>query len=111
METTKKSFQIYFDNVPLLMTLPDEQLGRMMKRLFRYAAEVAQDPELTTEAARSEVEADPALSDGARMAFHFVAATVYRDTQKWWRTTRARLRRTEERTPREKKPEYFPTGY
>lgn len=111
MQTIKKSFQIYFDNVPLLMTLPDEQLGRMMKRLFLYAAQVAQDPELTTDAARAEVEADPALSDGARMAFHFLAASVYRDTRKWWQTTRARLRRVEERSAQEKKPEYFPDGY
>lgn len=107
MQTKKKSFQIYFDNVPLLMALPDDQLGRMMKQLFCYAAEVAEQPEVTPEAARMEVEEDDKLSGGAKMAFHFMSASVYRDTQRWWQTTRARLAREEARRI-EKAGESFP---
>ena len=97
MQTKKKSVQIYFDNVPLLLLLPDEQLGRMMKKFLCYAAEVAEEPELTPEAAREEVEADAKMTPDAKMAFHFLSSTAYRDTQKWWNTTIARLNRTEKK--------------
>ena len=98
MQAKKKSFQIYFDNVPLLMLLPDEQLGRMFKKLAIYAAEVAEEPGLMPESAREEIEEDEQLGDGAKMAFHFLSSSVFRDTQKWWTTTNARLARTERKT-------------
>ena len=75
----KKSFLLYFDMYPMIRDLPPEQRGYLLSAMFEYA----------DTAWRSTVEPDsilqkfPRMGKAARMAYAFIAATIYRDTKKW----------------------------
>lgn len=90
----KKSFILYFDSLPLFLMLPVEQRGWLITALIRFAAEVAEDIDVTWE----EVAEDfPALTEDSRFVMQFLSGIIGRDTVKWNHQREARLRRLEEK--------------
>ncbi len=78
-EEHKKSFLLYFDMYPSIRTLSLEQKGRLLEALFEYAWAAAEQGGQ----AETVLAHHPEMSPECRMAFHFVAETIRRDTEKW----------------------------
>lgn len=75
----KKSFLLYFDMYPMIRDLPAEQKGYLLSAMFEYADAAwrsSEDP-------ASILQKFPRMGKAARMAYAFIAATIYRDTKKW----------------------------
>ena len=79
MLNPKRSFLIYFDNAPMVNTLPPEQRGWLFSALLDYGDRVSRE-NLSPEAA---LPLYPNLEPQAQMVFQFIAATIDRDTQRW----------------------------
>lgn len=90
MQTEKTGFVFYFDNLPILMSLPSDQWGRVVAALCRYAQEVWQDPDFPLERAMAEF---PGLSGEGEMACRFMGASVLRDTKRWLHQRDYRMQR------------------
>ena len=76
----------YFDNYPMLLTMPPEQRGLLFTALMQYAdgrwrGEVT-DPE-------EVLVRWPDMGAQAQMGFRFMASAVDRDTQRWPSSRRA----------------------
>ncbi len=90
MQTEKNGFVFYFDNLPILMSLPSEQRGWVIAALCRYAQEVWQNPDFPVEQAMGEF---PALSGEGEVACRFMGAAVLRDTKRWLHQRDYRMQR------------------
>lgn len=90
MQTEKNGFVFYFDNLPILMSLPSEQRGWVIAALCRYAQEVWQNPDFPVEKAMDEF---PTLSGEGEVACRFMGAAVLRDTKRWLHQRDYRLQR------------------
>ena len=90
MQTEKNGFVFYFDNLPILMSLPPEQRGWVIAALCRYAQEVWQNPDFPVGQAMGEF---PALSGEGEMACRFMGAAVLRDTKRWLHQRDYRMQR------------------
>ena len=76
----KKGFLLYFDSYDNLALLSDEQRGKLLLALIRYARAVREGEDLAPmEALKNCPELDPQAS----MAFGFLADTIRRDTKEW----------------------------
>ena len=76
--------------------LPPEQRGWLFTAIYAYAQqlsreEAAQAGELET--MEAVLDSIPEMDAQTRMAFSFVASTIYRDTRKWYAQRRARTER------------------
>lgn len=93
----KKSFILYLDSYPMFQMLSPEQRGWLLTAIYAYAQQLSQEEAAVQagELAIMEAVADsiPELEDQTRMAFSFVASSIYRDTQKWYAQRRARTQR------------------
>jgi len=76
----KTGFILYFDNYPILASLPMEQRGLLFSALMVYADRVWREPSVTLE---EVLDGFPKLSHESRMACSFMAAAVFRDTMAW----------------------------
>ena len=80
MANPKRGFVVYFDNYPMLITLPPEQRGWLFTALMDYAARQSrgegEPPDVL-------LERYPPLSAPTRTAFQFMATAIDRDTQRW----------------------------
>ena len=90
MQTEKNGFVFYFDNLPILMSLPSEQRGWVIAALCRYAQEVWQNPDFPVEKAMGEF---PALSGEGEVACRFMGAAILRDTRRWLEQREYRMQR------------------
>lgn len=90
MQTEKNGFVFYFDNLPILMSLPTDQWGWVIAALCRYAQEVWQNPDFPIEQAMGEF---PALSGEGMTACRFMGAAVLRDTKRWLHQRDYRMQR------------------
>ncbi len=90
MQTEKNGFVFYFDNLPILMSLPTDQWGWVIAALCRYAQEVWQNPDFPVEQAMAEF---PALSGEGMTACRFMGAAVLRDTKRWLHQRDYRMQR------------------
>lgn len=93
----KKSFILYLDSYPMFRTLSPEQRGWLFTAIYAYAQQLSQE-ETAVQAGELETReavADriPEMEEQTRMAFSFVASSIYRDTQKWYAQRRARTQR------------------
>lgn len=93
----KKSFILYLDSYPMFQMLSPEQRGWLLTAIYAYAQQLSQEEAAVQagELAIMEAVADsiPELEDQTRMAFSFVASSIYRDTLKWYAQRRARTQR------------------
>ena len=93
----KKSFILYLDSYPMFQMLSPEQRGWLLTAIYAYAQQLSQEEAAVQagELAIMEAVADsiPEMEDQTRMAFSFVASSIYRDTQKWYAQRRARTQR------------------
>lgn len=105
----KKGFLIYFDWLPMLEDLSDEELGLTMLRLYDFAQEVA---ELGTPLPVFLDRCDD-LTPRARTALGFMGSAVDRDTRKWCRIRDAReaKKREAERAKLERQALSAPLDY
>ena len=78
----KKGFLLYFDSFDNLTLMSDEQRGKLLLALYRYAWEVREGEALTPKEA---LQRFPELDPQASMAFGFMAANIHRDTEEWLR--------------------------
>lgn len=83
----------YFDNYPMLLTMPPEQRGLLFTALMQYAdgrwrGEVT-DPE-------EVLVRWPDMGAQAQMGFRFMASAVDRDTQRWLLRRQAGERRRQQ---------------
>lgn len=93
----KKSFILYLDSYPMFQMLSPEQRGWLLTAIYAYAQQLSQEETAVQagELAIMEAVADsiPELEDQTRMAFSFVASSIYRDTLKWYAQRRSRTQR------------------
>lgn len=93
----KKSFILYLDSYPMFHMLSPEQRGWLLTAIYAYAQQLSQEEAAVQagELAIMEAVADsiPELEDQTRMAFSFVASSIYRDTLKWYAQRRSRTQR------------------
>ena len=93
----KKSFILYLDSYPMFQMLSPEQRGWLLTAIYAYAQQLSQEEAAVQagELAIMEAVADsiPELEDQTRMAFSFVASSIYRDTLKWYAQRRSRTQR------------------
>ena len=93
----KKSFILYLDSYPMFHMLSPEQRGWLLTAIYAYAQQLSQEEAAVQagELAIMEAVADsiPEMEDQTRMAFSFVASSIYRDTLKWYAQRRARTQR------------------
>ena len=75
----KKSFLLYYDMYPMIRDLPAEQRGHLFSAIFEYA-DAAWQSDVEQQSVLSRF---PRMGKAARMAFAFIAATIFRDTRKW----------------------------
>lgn len=93
----KKSFILYLDSYPMFCTLSPEQRGWLFTAIYAYAQQLSQE-ETALQAGELETRAAvadriPEMEEQTRMAFAFVASSIYRDTRKWYAQRRARTER------------------
>ena len=93
MNNPKRGFVVYFDNYPMLLTMPPEQRGLLFTALMQYAdgrwrGEVT-DPE-------EVLVRWPDMGAQAQMGFRFMASAVDRDTQRWLSQRQARALRRQQ---------------
>ena len=93
MNNPKRGFVVYFDNYPMLLTMPPEQRGLLFTALMQYAdgrwrGEVT-DPE-------EVLVRWPDMGAQAQMGFRFMASAVDRDTQRWLLRRQAGERRRQQ---------------
>lgn len=93
MENQKLSFVLYFDNAPMLLSLPPEQRGWLLTAVFDYAQRIAQDP---TADIPQVLEGYPQLTPQAQTACFSVCLNIARDTRRWQGRQQAALRRRQE---------------
>ena len=93
MSVTKKGFEVYFNNYPLMSALPFEQQGMLFSALMIYADRVWRDRSVNME---EVLEGFPRLSPEARMACGFIGAAIRRDTESWLSKREYRQRRKQE---------------
>ena len=93
MSAAKKGFLIYFDNYPMVCSLPAEQRGHLFTALMVYADRVWRDPSVTLEEVS---ECFSKLSPEARVALGFMGAAVRRDTEAWLSKQDYRVKRKQE---------------
>lgn len=80
MAAVKKGFVVYFNNYPLMASLPLEQRGLLFSVLMVYADRVWRDSAVTIE---EVMEGFPQLTPETRMACGFMGAAIRQDTQAW----------------------------
>lgn len=93
----KKSFILYLDSYPMFRMLSPEQRGWLFTAIYVYAQQLSQE-EAAVQAGEVETieavaERIPEMEDQTRMAFSFVASSIYRDTRKWYAQRRSRTER------------------
>lgn len=93
----KKSFILYLDSYPMFRTLSPEQRGWLFTAIYAYAQQLSQE-ETAMQAGELEImeavaNSIPEMEEQTRMAFSFVASSIYRDTKKWYAQRRARTER------------------
>lgn len=93
MENPKLSFVLYFDNYPMLLSLPPEQRGWLLTAVFDYAQRIAQDPGADIP---QVLEGYPQLTPQAQTACFSVCLNIARDTRRWQNRQQAALRRRQE---------------
>lgn len=93
LENTKKGFLLYFDNAPMLLSLPPEQRGWLLTAVFDYAQHIAQDPGADIP---QVLECYPQLTPQAQTACFSVCLNIARDTRRWQNRQQAALRRRQE---------------
>lgn len=93
----KKSFILYLDSYPMFSMLSPEQRGWLFTAIYAYAQQLSQEEAVAQagELETMEAVADriPEMEDQTRMAFAFVASSIYRDTRKWYAQRRSRTQR------------------
>jgi len=94
MANTKRGFILYFNNYPLLVSLPMEQRGMLVSALMVYADRVWRDSSVTLE---EVLEGFPKMSPEARMACGFLGAAVRKDTEAWLNRQGYRGKKRQER--------------
>lgn len=94
MTATKKGFIFYFDNYPILSTLPMEQRGLLFSVLIIYADRVWRDTSVSLE---EVMESFPQLARETRVACSFMGAAIQRDTLAWLDKRDYRLKKKQER--------------
>ena len=81
----------------MFQMLSPEQRGWLLTAIYAYAQQLSQEEAAVQagELAIMEAVADsiPELEDQTRMAFSFVASSIYRDTLKWYAQRRSRTQR------------------
>ena len=103
MDSPKKSFLLYFDNYPMLVSLPPEQRGWVVTALMVFADRVWRD---SSTALEEIMEQFPKLTPEARLVCGFMGASILRDTQRWLsRRQRQAASRTEKRGTGEPTPD------
>ncbi|WP_298022339.1 DUF6291 domain-containing protein [uncultured Dysosmobacter sp.] len=81
MENLKKSFVVYLDAYPHVLTLTPEERGQLFTCLFWYAGNAAgREHPMDVTAAGAQCRE---LSPRALMCFYFMADAIARDTEKW----------------------------
>lgn len=80
MALPKKSFLLYFDNYPMLVSLPPEQRGWVVTALMVFADRVWRDSSITLE---EIMEQFPQMSSESRLVCGFMGGNILRDTQRW----------------------------
>lgn len=101
----KKGFLLYFDSFDNLSLLSDEQRGKLLLALYRYAMYVREGEELTPmEALQHITDLDPQ----AVMAFSFMASDISRDTKEWLRRRNNYQRAARERIAAKQQTEPSP---
>lgn len=75
----KKSILIYFDNYPMVASLPMEQRGLLFTILMVYGERLSRENTDLEEV----MEQFPKLSPEAQAVCGFMGANIARDTQKW----------------------------
>ena len=93
LDNTKKGFLLYFDNAPMLLSLPPEQRGWLLTAVFDYAQRIARDPGADIP---QVLEGYPQLTPQAQTACFSVCLNIARDTQRWQNRQQAALRRRQE---------------
>ena len=93
----KKSFILYLDSYPMFRMLSPEQRGWLFTAIYTYAQQLSQEEAAVQAGELETMEAVansiPEMEDQTRMAFSFVASSIYRDTRKWYAQRRARMER------------------
>lgn len=77
---TKKSILIYFDNYPMLISLPPEQRGWLLTALMVYGDRLSREGPVAME---EVLEQFPQLSPEARAVYGFMGGNIRRDTEHW----------------------------
>jgi hypothetical protein len=95
MRNKKSSFLFYFDNYPILLSLPVVQRGWLISALCVYADQVWRD---NTVKAIDIMDQFPELSEQSQIAFQFMAATICRDTEQWLRKRELRTQARQQQT-------------
>jgi Rps23 Pro-64 3,4-dihydroxylase Tpa1-like proline 4-hydroxylase len=95
MKNKKSSFLFYFDNYPILLSLPPEQRGWLITALCSYADQVWRDGTVTAEDVMDQYAM---LSKESCIAFQFMAATILRDTQQWMRKRELRTQNRQQQS-------------
>ena len=93
---SKKSFILYLDSYPMFAMLTPEQRGWLFTAIFAFAQRLSREEGVQTgegELMQQVVDSIQELNAETRMAFSFVASSIYRDTQKWYAQRRARTER------------------
>ena len=107
MSNPKRSFLVYFDNYPMLLSLPPDQRGWLFTALMDYAARQGrgegEPPEVL-------LERYPPLSPQAQTVFQFMAAAVDRDTQRWLQRRQTALERRQAREGERSSPAFPPAS-
>lgn len=93
MSNPKHGFVFYFDNYPILLSLPPEQRGWLITALCVFADQVWRDPPAPAEAV---LEQFPQLSPQAQVTYRFMAGAISRDTQRWLQQRDARIQRRQQ---------------
>lgn len=99
----KKSFLIYRDNAPMVRKLPLEEVGRLFLALLEYGDTEGVTPE--------DFLTEHPMDGMVELVFGFMAANIYRDSQKWRRTKEtkeARRAANREAQPQIKGSTYLP---
>jgi len=93
-KTEKKGFLIYTDNTPWVDMLTDEECGKLLKLLMRYAHHVMETGERPLlYLARQCADGTGNIDERVQLVFGFMADSIWRDTEKWKRAKKIREER------------------
>ena len=90
----KKGFLIYTDNTPWVDMLTDEECGRLLKLLMRYARDTVESGDRPLPyLERRPMTAGGTIDDRVKLVFGFMADSIWRDTEKWKKCKKLREER------------------